>query len=155
MLQDALRKALSGKEELVASSPKVPPNTSPSTGLQLPLPEDSEWAEWMPNLPSGASLGRWQSDTVRRLKELKAQGRRKDARALAGARDQFLKRREKAAWRAAKRRWTELGWSEKLYRRLKSEDFDGAKVAEKLHTRRADNIGSEGQDAILGWLRRK
>jgi hypothetical protein len=155
MLQDALRKALSGKEGLATASSKAPPSESPTTGIELPLPEDSEWARWMPAVPAGASLGRWQSDTARRLKELKAQGRRKDARALAGARDQFLKRRDKVAWRAAKRRWTALGWSEKLYRRLKSEDFDGAKVAEKLHTRRADSIGSDGQEAILTWLRRK
>jgi len=157
MLQDALRKALSGNVELAARTPTAEDQPA-SGGLSLPQPQDSEWGTLLKNLggglPAGASLGRWESDTTRRIKDLKAQGRRKDARALSSARDQFLKKRDKVAWRAAKSRWTELGWSEKLYRRIKSEKLDAAKVAERLHTRRADRIGREGNDAILQWLRR-
>lgn len=154
MLQDALRKALSGNDQLDART-QTKDKEPAAGGLSLPRPEDSDWGRLMSaTVPAGASIGRWDNDTSRRVKELKAQGRRKDARTLADARSQFLKKRDKAAWRAAKTRWTQLGWSEKLYRRIKSEGFDSAKVAERLHTRRADSMGGQGREAILEWLRR-
>lgn len=153
MLQDALRKALAGQEALEARTP-VETEKSAGSSLSLPRPEDSEWGQRMDGLvPAGASLGRWDNDTTRRIKELKGAGRRKDARALADARSAFLKKLDKAAWRLAKSRWTELGWSEKLYRRIKSEKLDAAKVAERLHTRRAETMTGQKADAILAWLR--
>lgn len=153
MLQDALRKALAGNDQLDAREAAAA--EQPAGGLSLPRPEDSDWGRLMAGtVPAGASMGRWENDTSRRIKELKAQGRRKDARALADARSQLLKKRDKAAWRAAKARWTELGLSEKLYRRIKSEGFDAAKVAERLHTRRSESMSGQGRDAILEWLRR-
>ena len=141
MLQDALRKALTGDTPLEA---RVQTQDDPQVGgVSLPRPEDSDWGRLMAStVPAGASIGRWDNDTSRRIKELKARGRRRDARALAEARTQFFKKRDKAAWRAAKARWTELGWSEKLYRRIKSEGFDAAKVVERLHSRRSESMGA-------------
>lgn len=159
MFQDALKSALSGNAKLVAREAKPGAEGAGSGGPDLPDPAGSEWVALLPRAPKGASLGRLRQETDAALKAMKAGGRRREAKALAKARDAFLKTREKAAWKATKARWAELGFSEKLYRRLKSEaaskkgvNVDVEKVVAKLFTRRAEGMGAVSQDELWDWI---
>lgn len=152
MLQDALKKALSGESKLQARDPAAGAPDGPAPGPALPDPADSDWVKLLPRAPRGASIGRLQQETAAVLKELKASGRKREAQALAKARDSFLKVREKAAWKATKTRWGELGFSDKLYRRLKQENANIERIVTRLHTRRAETMRGEGQEAVHAWL---
>ena len=152
MFKDALKQALGEGSGLQArEQPQAP---APSAGL--PGPEGSPWLQELSRhaeLPRDASLGRLRQETDLQVKRLKQAGRARDAKALAKARDSFLKRRESAAWSAVKSRWTELGLSEKAYRRLKQDKrVQAEKVLQRLHTRKADEMKGRGAQALVEWL---
>lgn len=150
MMQDALRKALSGKA-LEARTPSAAPSDAPG-GPDLPHPRDSEWARLLPDLPADASIGRYRQETTAQLKAWKQAGRKRDVRALSQARDKFEKQYDKAAWKVVKQRWSELGYPDRLYRRLKGEKLDTAKLVDRLHTRRADAMAEAPHDTLWTWI---
>ena len=151
MLQDALRKALTGKD-LKASEPSSPTPPPKAAGPSLPHPEDHEWGRLLQGVPAGASLGRWRQESQARIKTWKKAGRKHDARTLEAAQTKFEKQFEKAAWRAIKDRWTTLTYPAKMYRRLKSASIDPSKVVERLHTRRAEAMATAGSAALWTWV---
>ncbi len=153
MLQDALRKALAQQPGLSTENPTETP--APPAAPALPHPSASEWGRLLPGLPADASLGRYEQETTARIKQYKDSGKKREAAALADARDHFMKAYEKAAWRDIKARWAELGYPERLYRRLKSENLPLERVWNRLHTRRADEMRTAGADAIFEWLQKR
>jgi hypothetical protein len=158
MLKDALAKALAGQGELTA---REPPATTPQAkpwSVALPEPTGSKWATELGRhirLPAGASIGRMRQESDQLVRQLKKSGRRRDARDLAKFRDEFLKNRQTAAWKAVKVRWTELKLSDKGYRRLKQSDLDAERVLMRLHTRAADSFEGRAPAAVLDWLSKK
>jgi len=151
MLQDALRKALAG-QDLQAKAPAPEAESKAPRGPDLPHPADSEWGKLLPDVPRDASIGRFQQESSAKEKAWKKAGRKREARALAGARSKFEKAYEKAAWKAVKDRWGALGYPERLYRRLKSDKVSPGPVAERLFTRRAETMKAEGADALWTWV---
>ena len=152
MLQDALRKALAQQPGLSTETPTTP---EPPAAPALPHPSASEWGRLLSGVPADASLGRYEQETAARVKQLKDSGKKREAAALAAARDQFMKSYEKAAWKDIKARWTELDYPERLYRRLKSEDLPLERIWSRLHTRRAEEMRTAGADAIFAWLQKR
>lgn len=151
MLKDALRNALKD-QDLKARDPAIPTAESARPGADLPHPADSDWGRMLPSVPSGASIGRYQQASVALEKTWKNGGRRREAKALAAARSKFTKRYEKTAWKVIKERWSSLGYPERLYRRLKSDGPSPGPIAERLFTRRADQVKADGNDALWHWV---
>jgi hypothetical protein len=151
MLQDALKKALTGTD-LSARAPEPTAAEPTSTGPGLPCPADHPWGELLTGVPRDASIGRWQQESSTREKALKASGQKREAKALAAARVKFEKVYDKAAWKVVKDRWSTLSYPDRLYRRLKSESVAPGPVAERLYTRRAEAMASESADALWTWV---
>jgi len=120
--------------------PHPPPRVDPLLGEHAHL--DEPWLgrlralrATVPRAPALAArprLGQARQVTDQLLRILKKAGRKREARELAGLRDAFYSRREKAAWAAVKGHFTELGLSEKAYRGLKQGRADPLKVWAKL-----------------------
>lgn len=153
MFKDALKQALGEGSELKAREPAPSPRAAVPA---LPGPEGSGWLTELARhepVDAGAALGKLRQTTDLRVKALKKQGRGRDAKSLAKARDDYFKRRDKAAWGAVKARWAELQLSEKAYRRLKqAARVQPEKVLERLHTRKAQEMTGRGADALMDWL---
>jgi len=137
---DQLRNALSA-----ATGAKMPA-PPPSDGLPDPL--GSEWVarlrELRVDVPREPTMGQLiqRSDAMGR--QLEAQGRKRDAVALKGLKESFLKEREKAAWAKLKERFADLALSEKTYRTLKAEEVDPEKVLVKLRGERGEALRGAG-----------
>ena len=152
MLQDALRNALKGNDLKARATGSAPEAAPEPRGPGLPHPSDSEWGRLLGNVPADASIGRYQQESAAKEKAWKKSGRKREAKALTAARTKFMKTYEKAAWKAVKERWTALSYPERLYRRLKSDRIAPGPVAERLHTRRAEQMKAEGTDALWTWV---
>jgi hypothetical protein len=159
-LQDALRSALPPATSGPAPGPPAiaAREPGPPTGVAaLPRPE-GRWAQLLAahgiRPAADAPVGQWVQKTAGLLKQLDANGRKHDVRALKQARDEFLKLREKRAWEGVKLRFEELDLPERAYRALKQEGADVEKVLGRLHTRRAEEwrgiSAARVRDALLG-----
>lgn len=157
-LQDALRGALPALPAAPAAAPLAAREPGPPVGVAaLPRPPGTPWAELLAahgvRPDRDAPIGQWVQKTAGVLKQLEANGRKHDVRALKQARDEFLKSREKRAWEGVKARFEELDLPEKAYRALKQEGADVEKVLARLHTRRAEEwrgiASNRVRDALL------
>ncbi len=165
-MQDALRGALApAATDAAPVAPTVPAtaglqarDAGPPVGVAaLPRPEGGEWEERLRaagvRMDRDAPVAAWVQRTAGAVKTLEAAGRRHDARALAQARDEFVRRREKRAWEAVKERFEALTLPEKTYRALKQEGADVEKVLARLYTRRAEEwrglAGNKVRDILL------
>lgn len=157
-LQDALRGALPAAPTASSGPPLAAREAGPPVGVAaLPRPPGTAWAELLAvhgvRPERDAPIGQWVQKTAGVLKQLEANGRKHDVRALKQARDEFLKSREKRAWEGVKARFEELDLPEKAYRALKQEGADVEKVLAKLHTRRAEEwrgiASNRVRDALL------
>ena len=108
----------------------------------LPRPEGTAWAKLLEAAgvrpDRDAPVAQWVQRTAGAVKQLDAQGRKREAKELARARDEFVSNREKKAWEGVKARFEALELPEKTYRALKQEEADVEKVLARLHTRRAE-----------------
>lgn len=77
-----------------------------------------------PDLADRPKLAQARQATDVAVKQLKKAGDKRAASELAGLRDDFMARRDKAAWAALKTRFGELSLSPKAYRALKQGDTD-------------------------------
>ena len=158
-LQDALKDAL-GVGGAAATEPGLAAREpgSPVGLAALPRPEGTEWEKLLRaqgiRLDGGASVAAWVQKTAGAVKALEAAGRRHDARALASARDEFVRLREKRAWEAIKARFEALALPEKAYRAVKQEGGDAEKMLARLHTRKAEEMkgiaAARVRDLLLG-----
>ncbi|MEC7948254.1 MAG: hypothetical protein VX265_11875 [Myxococcota bacterium] len=96
-------------------------------------------------MPPDAKLARCQQVTAQVVKLLKKSGRAADARTLAKLRDEYVARRAKVAWARVKRRFSELGASEKAYRSLKQGNADPERILRNMD--RMDREMFEGAGA--------
>ncbi|RME25441.1 MAG: hypothetical protein D6798_08895 [Deltaproteobacteria bacterium] len=85
-----------------------------------------------PEMAARPKLAQARMVSDRVVKMLKKAGRKRDARQLAGLRDDFLARRDKAAWAAVKLRFQTLGLSARAYRSLKQVGADPQAVLARL-----------------------
>lgn len=159
MFKDALAQALRGREDLATDGTRPASDRAPDAppvAPELPSPHNTDWARLLGKVSPHDSVGKLVQRTSARIKELKREGRGRDAKALERARDSYMKAREKAAWKVVKARWTQLELSPKLYRRLKSEDkVPVERTLERLHTRRAETMRHAAHKDVLEWLSRK
>ncbi len=154
-LQDALKKAIQPGAAVEAREVV----SGPPVGVAaLPAAATSEWARLLRDhgvsLPADAVVATYQQKTAGVVKELERAGRSREARALASARDEFLRLREKKAWEGVKARFEALGLPEKAYRAIKQEGADPEKVLARLYTRRAEEwrgiAAARLRDTLLG-----
>ncbi len=97
-----------------------------------------------PDLADRPKLAQARMVSDRLVKMLKKSGRKRDARQLAGLRDDFLARRDKAAWAAVKLRFNELGLSSKAYRSLKQVGADPQQALARLRNAPEEDLRSMG-----------
>ncbi|MBM4368128.1 MAG: hypothetical protein FJ102_18095 [Deltaproteobacteria bacterium] len=154
-LQDALKKAIQPGAAVEARELAAGP---PVGVAALPQVAASEWARLLRDggvsLPADAAVATYQQKTAGVVKDLERAGRSREARALASARDEFLRLRERKAWEGVKARFEELGLPEKAYRAIKQEGADPEKVLGRLYTRRAEEwrgiAAARLRDTLLG-----
>ena len=106
-----------------------------------------------PKLNSPASLGAQRMVTDQLCKLLKKAGRNRDARELGELRDNFMSRRDKAAWSAVKTRMAELELSDKAYRALKQGDVDPLKVLARLNAGGGAALAGMGAKRLVEALK--
>lgn len=105
-----------------------------------------------PTVPPKPSIAAARQLTDKAARALKDAGRAREARALADAREDFLKRREKEAWSLIKGRFTELDLPERAYRALKQGDTDPEKVWARLRRAKPDELEPLGADRLRELL---
>lgn len=152
-----------------AAPPETPPEAppaAPAPGRPDLLDEDAHLdTPWLAALRKAlaaldktAALGprpklaHAQQLTAQAMRELKALERKGQARELAELRDDFLARREKAAWAALKLRFHERALPEKAYRSLKQEGLDPVAALlrlEALPAAELQGIGAARLKALL------
>lgn len=97
-------------------------------------------------------LAHAQQLTAQAMRELKALERKGQARELAELRDDFLARREKAAWAALKLRFHERALPEKAYRSIKQEGLDPVAALQRLQAVPADELQGIGAARLKALL---
>ena len=131
---------------------------APDPAAELPNPQTSPWVARLRELggdvPRDGTMPQLLARTGARAKELRGQGRARDAQDLERLRDHFVAEREKKAWTLVKSRFAELQLAEKAYRAVKQEGGDPEKILARLHTKKADSLrGASAErvrDALLG-----
>lgn len=157
---DQLRNALKGvglAARDTASKPAESTGAPHAAAPGLPDPHASDWVQLMRTLgaevPAGGTLGQLLARSDARVKELKTQGRARDADALKRAREAYVSERRQRAWAMVKARFGDLELSEKAYRALKQEEADPEKVLTRLRGDRGEALRGVGaarlRDALL------
>lgn len=106
-----------------------------------------------PSVPEKPSLEAARQLTDRIAKTLKKAGRTREANDLTALRNAWLAQRDKLAWGEVKRRFTDLGLSERAYRSLRQGDADALAVLTRLlraDVQELSAMGTARLDAFLG-----
>jgi hypothetical protein len=153
-LRDALKGALAPSEGLVARDPSPQDDAK-----RAPEPLDPTGSAWLTELarhtkiPKDTKTSTLRQLTDRLVKELATAGKGRDSRALADARDNYLRAAERAAWDHIKRRFEELELSDKAYRALKqAKNVHPEKVLAALYTKRAETYRGASAERVRDWL---
>lgn len=145
-LADALRKAAAAAGQTLPEPAAAPP--SGPAAPQLPDPSESSWIELLRRhgveIPREPTMGQLVQRSDACSRSLKDAGRRREAEALTGEKDSFLRARAARAWALVKARFAELDLSEKAYRALKQEEADPERVLVRLRGDRGEALRGVG-----------
>ncbi len=86
------------------------------------------------------------------MRELKAAERKGQSKELAGLRDDWLARRDKAAWAAVKLIFAEYELPDRAYRALKQEGAEPFKALERLRATPRDELSAMGATRLKALL---
>lgn len=106
-----------------------------------------------PKLDARPKLAQARQVTDQVGKLLKTAGRKREAALLIELRDDFMARRDKAAWSALKARFGEWGLSEKAYRALKQGEADPLACLARLEALDPTERAGMGASRLVEALR--
>lgn len=151
--KDALRGALADQDALIVTETAEEPA---APGEDAPDPHDSDWVRCLRRhveVPGDAGVARLRQLSDVQVKELKSQGRKREARELADLRDDWLRKADRRAWAEVKQRFAELELPEKAYRALKQQpDAQPERILQRLRTRAAEELRGASAKRVREWL---